>query len=80
MIQLSEQYLSSSEAAHYLGIHPFAIHKLIGSGKISAEKVANRWLIRREQLEEFAESYVPMRGRPRLKRKYTKRSPRWQSK
>jgi hypothetical protein len=46
-------------------------------------KIANRWLIPRDVLEEFAKTYVPKVGHPRTKRKYTKRSPkcqgRWES-
>ena len=40
-------------------------------------KIANRWLIPRDVLEEFAKTYVPKVGHPRTKRKYTKRSPKW---
>jgi excisionase family DNA binding protein len=60
-----------------LGIHPLAIQKLIRQGRLPAEKVANRWLIPRAILEEFAKTYEGKRGRPRQKRKYTKRSPKW---
>jgi len=70
--------LSSSEAADVLGIHPLSIQKLIYSGALPAEKIANRWLISRDELTEFAKTYNPNRGRPRTKRKYTKRSPIWQ--
>ena len=70
--------VSSGEAAKLLGIHPYSIQKLIYSGALSAEKIANRWLIPRDELTEFAKTYSPNRGRPRTKRKYTKRSPIWQ--
>ena len=40
-------------------------------------KIANRWLIPRDVLEEFAKTYVPKVGHPRTKRKYVKRSPKW---
>jgi len=63
-------------------IHALSIQKLIYSGALSAEKIANRWLIRliqRHELAEFAKTYNPNRGRPRTKRKYTKRSPIWQA-
>ena len=76
-MNLSSSVVSSSEAARVLGIHPLSIQKLIYSGALSAEKIANRWLIRREELMEFAKTYNPSRGRPRTKRKYTKRSPKW---
>ena len=78
-MNLSSSVVSSSEAARVLGIHPLSIQKLIYSGSLSAEKIANRWLIPREELMEFAKTYNPSRGRPRTKRKYTKRSPIWQA-
>ena len=74
MISLTNQYVSSPEAANILGIHPFTIQKLLRGGKLPAEKMANRWLLKREDVEEFAKRYVPMVGRPRTKRKYTRRS------
>ena len=76
-MDLSSTVVSSSEAAAALGIHPFSIQKLIYSGALSAEKIANRWLISRDELMEFAKTYNPSRGRPRTKRKYTKRSSIW---
>ena len=79
IMDLSSTVVSSAEAARVLGIHPLSIQKLIYSGALSAEKIANRWLIPREELMEFAKTYNPSRGRPRTKRKYTKRSPIWQA-
>jgi len=77
-MNLLNSVLSTSEAANVLGIHPLSIQKLIYSGALSAEKIANRWLIQKDELFEFAKTYNPSRGRPRTKRKYTKRSPIWQ--
>ena len=77
MLGLNATYVSSGEAAKVLSIHPLAVQKLIHQGKIPAEKIANRWLVPRDALEEFAKIYVGRRGRPRNKRKYTKRSPKW---
>lgn len=76
-MNLSNTVVSSAEAAKILGIHPLSIQKLIYSGALSAEKIANRWLIPRDELTEFAKTYNPNRGRPKTKRKYTKRSPIW---
>ena len=78
MATLTQSVVSSAEAASFLGIHPLSIQKLIYSGSLSAEKIANRWLIQRAELAEFAKTYNPNRGRPRTKRKYTKKSPIWQ--
>ena len=77
MSSLKDTYLSSSEAAKILGIHRFTIQKLLQDGRLPGEKIANRWLISRSLVEEYAKTYVPQRGRPRTKRKYTKRSPKW---
>ena len=74
MTTFSDTYTSSAEAAKVLGIHPMTIQKLFRDGTLPGEKVANRWVIRRVDLEEFAKRYVPKVGRPRTKRKYTKRS------
>ena len=50
---------------------------MIYRGALTAEKIANRYLISKEELTEFAKTYNPNRGRPRTKRQYTKRSPKW---
>ena len=77
MLDIQREFVSSAEAAQILGIKQMSIHALIRDGRLPAVRVAYRWLIRRDQLEKFAESYVPKQGRPRQKRQYTKRSPRW---
>ena len=77
MNSLNETHVSSGEAARVLGIHPLSIQKLIYDGRLPGEKIANRWLIPRDFLEEFAKGYLGKRGRPKTKRKYTKRSPIW---
>ncbi len=74
MVSLKDSYISSLEAARVLGAHPMSMQKLFRDGKLRGEKIANRWLIRREDLEEFAKTYVPKVGRPRQKRKYTRRN------
>jgi len=73
MVGLQDTYISSSEAAVILGLRPFGIQKLIRRGQLPAEKIANRWLLSRAVVEEFAKTYEPRRGRPRTKRKYTRR-------
>ncbi len=73
MAAFTTTYLASSEAADILGIHHMSIQRLVRDGKRPAEKIANRWLLRRVDVEEFAKTYVPKVGRPRQKRKYTKR-------
>lgn len=73
MSALSNNYVPSGVAAKMLVIHPMAIQQICRDGRLKAEKYANRWMIRREDLEEFAKTYVPKVGRPRQKRKYTRR-------
>ena len=72
-------YLCSTEAARLLGVKPVTVSQLCQRGQLPAEKFANRWVIDRQVLEEFAKTYNPNRGRPKTKRKYTKRSPIWQA-
>ena len=72
-----DDYISSSEAAKMLGVHRYSIQRLMWDGRLPAQKIANRWLVARAAVEELAENYVPRVGRPRTKRKYTKRSPKW---
>ena len=77
MTALTESFLSTGEAAKVLRIHPMAVQKLIYRGQLPAEKIANRWILRRRDVDELSKTYVPRKGRPRTKRKYTKRSPMW---
>jgi len=72
-MDLNSTVVSSAEAARVLGIRPLSIQKLIYGGALSADKIANRWLISRDELTEFAKTHNSNRGRPRTKRKYTKR-------
>ena len=74
MATFTTTFIASSEAADILGIHHMTIQRLLRDGKLPAEKIANRWLLRRSDVEEFAKTYVPKVGRPRQKRKYTRRS------
>nr|AJG38136.1 MerR-SF superfamily helix-turn-helix DNA-binding domain-containing protein [bacterium enrichment culture clone fosmid MGS-K1] len=77
MVRVEDNYVGSSEVASILGIHHFAVQRLLRSGRIPSEKIANRWLIPRAAVEEFAKTYEPRVGAPRIKRKYTKRSEKW---
>ena len=77
MTTFTATYLASSEAAEMLGIHHMAIQRLLRDGKLPAVKIANRWLVSREFVEQMAKTYHAQAGRPRTKRKYTKRSPIW---
>lgn len=80
MQKLEGTYITTTEAAKLLSIDPKSAGLLVRNGKIPGVKLANRWLIPKDFVEELAKSYRGKRGRPRTKRKYTKRSPSWQSK
>jgi excisionase family DNA binding protein len=60
-------YISSPEAARILQITYVGVAQLARQGKIPAVKIANRWLIPRAFVEEFAQTYEGKRGRPRKK-------------
>ena len=65
--------MTSPEAARTLGVHYVAVAQLARKGRIPAVKIANRWLVPRAFVEEFAKTYEGRRGRPRTKRKYVRR-------
>jgi len=69
MVDLTQQYISSHEAADFLGIHPMAVQKLFQSGRLPAGKIANRWVVRRRDVERFALTYEGRPGRPRKRRR-----------
>ena len=49
-----DQFASSSEAAQLLGAAHVTVSQLCQSGSLPAVKIANRWLIRKDVLVEFA--------------------------
>ncbi len=67
MPEADAAYMSSPQAARILGITGVGVAQLIRQGKIPAVKIANRWLIPRAFVEEFALTYEGKRGRPRKK-------------
>ncbi len=77
MTEYRQPFMSSLEAAKVLGASQVTVSQLCQHGRLAAVKIADRWLIARSTLEDFAKDYKPRRGRPRTKRKYTKRSPIW---
>ena len=80
MDDLNETYVTTTAAAAMLSMHPDSMIYLLRRGTLPAVKIAYRWLILRSAVEELADTYVPRRGRPRVKRKYTKRSAKWLNK
>ncbi len=74
MTDLTETYITSIEVANILGIHPKSAGLLVRKGKIPVVKIANRWLVPRAVVDEFAKDYEGRRGKLRTKRKYTEES------
>lgn len=68
-----EGYMTSAEVATALGVRQDTITRMAREGRLPAEKVAKTWLIPRWFVEDMAKSYEGHRGRPRRKRKYTRR-------
>jgi excisionase family DNA binding protein len=60
-----DEYEDAYFAARRLHIHPESVKRLIRSGKLPARKVANKWLIRKDVLEQFAGGYIPRPGNKR---------------
>ena len=77
MLRIGYEYISTAEAAGILVITPLAASRLVRQAKIPGIKIAGVYLVSRVAVQEFAKGYAPLRGRPKKKRKYTKRSPKW---
>ena len=73
----TSEFVSSTEAAKILKASRFAVASLVSRGRLRGFQIARRWVLSRADVEELAKTYVPRVGRPRQKRKYTKRSARW---
>lgn len=71
------EYLSTTEAARLLKASRDSVVRLIARGKLRGAWIARRWLVTRSQVEQLAKTYTPQVGKPRQKRKYSKRSLRW---
>jgi excisionase family DNA binding protein len=59
-----DRFVDILEASGRLNIHPESVRRLIRQGKLPAYKFANKWLIERDILEQFAQTYD---GRPGAK-------------
>jgi len=58
-----DAYVDVLEASVRLSIHPDSVRRLIRQGKIPAIKFSNKWLIRKDELEQFAIYYDPRPGK-----------------
>lgn len=56
---------TSYEAARELGVHPKTVSRLLRQGTLAGVKLANRWLIEQDTLEDFRKDYIGKKGRPK---------------
>lgn len=57
MEQPFDQFVDVLEASRTLGVHPDSVRRLIVREELPGYKYANKWLIRKDVLEEFARTY-----------------------
>ena len=57
--------LTSYETARELGVHHKTVSRLLRDGNLPGVKLANRWLIERDNLEVFRKDYIAKKGRPK---------------
>jgi excisionase family DNA binding protein len=57
-----DNYFNVIEAGHRLGIHPETVKRLCRQKDLPAIKVHNTWLILKDDLDNFAGTYIPKRG------------------
>jgi len=61
------KYLTTEEAAEFLGVTPSRIRQLISEERIKSEKYGRDHLIQEEEVEYFAKEGRKKRGRPSKK-------------
>ncbi len=57
------EYLDVIEAAKMLGVHWETVKRLCREGQIPAQKVHNKWLIHKQDLDKFTKIYSGQRGK-----------------
>ena len=60
-----ENYVDVIEASKILDVHPETVNRLIREGKLTATKFGNKWIMERDRLQVFANTYDRSRGRAR---------------
>ena len=60
-----ENYIDVIEASKILDVHPETVKRLIREGKLTATKFGNKWIMERDQLRAFANTYHGRRGTSR---------------
>jgi len=59
-----DNYVSVVEAGEVLGVHWETVKRMCREGRIPASKVHNMWLINKDDVYRFAETYdEPRRGK-----------------
>ncbi len=65
--QVWKRQMVTSDPTRRLNIHPESVRRLIRQGNLPAYKPANKWLMERDVLEQFTETYDGRPGaKPRL--------------
>ena len=59
-----EELLTTREAASALGLHQQTIKRLCRLGKLNGQKLNGGWVISKQEIETFADTYSETRGRP----------------
>ena len=60
-----ENYFNVIELGRRLKIHPETVKRLCRQKDLPATKIHNTWLIAKDDLDNFAGTYVPRRGAKR---------------
>ena len=60
-----ENYVDVLAASKILKVHPETVKRLIRQGKLNATKFGNKWIMERDRLQVFANTYDGRRGRTR---------------
>jgi excisionase family DNA binding protein len=74
--EILDNYVGMEEVSLRLSIHLESARRLARRGKLPASRVGNKWLVRKDVLEEFAQRYNPRRGRRALEPVTQESSPR----
>lgn len=58
-----ENYIDVIEASKILDVHPETVKRLIREGKLTATKFGNKWIMEKDLLRAFADTYHGGRGK-----------------
>lgn len=63
MINNEEGFMTSAQAAQFLGIHTETLYLRIADGEVPARKIGGSWRFLRAELLEVGRSPMPVRAR-----------------